>query len=207
MKRVAVLAAALTLIAGARGDNIMLFGDGYGIDQTIRSEETREKLERDTLYNKAAVVVPPGSAMVIDKSGVVRVHEELRDKTIRATVKRGTFRRNLERLADDLGYPELVWDGRVQNCPFQQATGYMLSGLDPRELLSYYASTHNFELLFDDYDGVVEVRYAGSDDGLLPCKQGRLTTAPLPMPNRGSWEATEAAIVFERATRRHNPRR
>lgn len=86
-----------------------------------------------------------------------------------AQVRPGTFRSNLFRLADELGFGTVLVDPRVSNCVWRQLTEYTLSGDDPREVLAYYAATLDFRLAFSSLDGHVEVAYAGPPERLASC--------------------------------------
>lgn len=189
----------LVLAVGVGADEIQVFGDGYRIEQALTTTEAREHLARTDVHNRGRVVLPDDAIVELDADGVPRVHARPPRDTTVLTVERGTFQANLARLADDLGYPDLAWDGRVHNCPIAQDTGYTVSGRDPRDALTYYAATHDFQLLFNEVERSIEVRFAGGRDALLPCKQGQLTTAPLPDRGPGSWAVGEAVISFERA--------
>lgn len=89
-----------------------------------------------------------------------------------AVIEKGTFRRNLLRLANDFNYGPIIWDQRTLNCVWAQETQYKLEGKEPKEILAYYAATQDFKLAFSKVDEHIQAIYTGPDSRLAPCQEG-----------------------------------
>lgn len=87
-----------------------------------------------------------------------------------SVVSVGTFKDNLERLANEQGFSPVIWDRRVKDCVWEQVQAYKIPETEPREILAFYASTLDFKPVFSDVDTHVQLIYFGPKTRIQHCE-------------------------------------
>jgi hypothetical protein len=101
---------------------------------------------------------------------VVEVGFKENIKTATQVVVVGTFKGNMERITDNLGFFPVIWDKRIKNCVWEQIQGYDIPKYESRDIVYYYAQTLDFWPQFSDVDSSVELIYRGPNSRIKDCE-------------------------------------
>lgn len=130
-------------------------------NSVVRSLDLELKSNDDVLKLDSSVS-PPDKDVVPTIKEIVEIQYPF--------IKVGTFKENVERLAQEQGFAPVVWDRRVAGCVWEQIQGYEIPETNPRDVIAYYASTLDFKPVFSDVDTHVQLIYFGPKTRIQHCE-------------------------------------